>query len=236
MGRDAPVIHQAYRFALAPDAEQQKFLSSCCGASRFWFNRGLALVKDRLDRRAVGEDVRVPWSYKNLCSAFAPLKDEVCPWRSEVVVGSMQAGLEQLGRALQHHSSRRLRQAGTEDLGQVGEDGSHREFGVIGVETLAVKNMLANRRLARHISDVGWGTILAQLKLQDVLVGRLRHCGRRPVPPLVEDVLCLRSSESRAEPVARALASLGCDVITPGVHRAPTRVAGKRPTLRGGPD
>jgi hypothetical protein len=123
----------------------------------------LALVKDRVGRRAVGEDVRVPWSYKNLCSAFAPLKDEVCPWRSEVVVGSMQAGLEQLGRALQHHSSRRLRQAGTEDLGQVGEDGSHREFGVIGVETLAVKNMLANRRLARHISDVGWGTILAEL-------------------------------------------------------------------------
>jgi putative transposase len=32
-----------------------------------------------------------------------------------------------------------------------------REFGVIGVETLGIKNMLANRRLARHISDVGWG-------------------------------------------------------------------------------
>ena len=39
-----------------------------------------------------------------------------------------------------------------------------REFGVIGVETLAVKNLLGNRRLARHISDVGWGTVLAQLK------------------------------------------------------------------------
>ncbi|MGZ4269592.1 MAG: RNA-guided endonuclease InsQ/TnpB family protein [Solirubrobacteraceae bacterium] len=38
-----------------------------------------------------------------------------------------------------------------------------REFGVIGVETLAVKNLLANRRLARHIADVGWGVILAQL-------------------------------------------------------------------------
>ena len=38
-----------------------------------------------------------------------------------------------------------------------------REFGVIGVETLAVKNLLANRRLARHISDVGWATILGQL-------------------------------------------------------------------------
>ncbi|MGZ6642913.1 MAG: RNA-guided endonuclease InsQ/TnpB family protein, partial [Solirubrobacteraceae bacterium] len=38
-----------------------------------------------------------------------------------------------------------------------------REFRVIGVETLAVKNLLANRRLARHIADVGWGVILAQL-------------------------------------------------------------------------
>jgi putative transposase len=38
-----------------------------------------------------------------------------------------------------------------------------REFGVIGVETLAVKNMMGNRRLARHIADVGWGTILDQL-------------------------------------------------------------------------
>jgi putative transposase len=42
-----------------------------------------------------------------LCSEFAPRKDEVCPWRSEVVVGSMQAGLEQLGRALQQFSEGR---------------------------------------------------------------------------------------------------------------------------------
>jgi putative transposase len=39
-----------------------------------------------------------------------------------------------------------------------------REFGVIGVETLAVKNLLGNRRLARHIADVGWGMVLAQLR------------------------------------------------------------------------
>jgi putative transposase len=38
-----------------------------------------------------------------------------------------------------------------------------REFGVLGVETLAVKNLMRNRRLARHIADVGWGTVLAQL-------------------------------------------------------------------------
>jgi putative transposase len=39
-----------------------------------------------------------------------------------------------------------------------------REFGVIGVEALTVKNLLGNRRLARHITDVGWGTVLGQLK------------------------------------------------------------------------
>lgn len=39
-----------------------------------------------------------------------------------------------------------------------------RGFGVIGVETLAVKNLMGNRRLARHITDVGWGMILAQLR------------------------------------------------------------------------
>lgn len=38
-----------------------------------------------------------------------------------------------------------------------------REFGVIGVETLAVKNLMANSRLARHIADVGWGMVLSQL-------------------------------------------------------------------------
>ncbi len=39
-----------------------------------------------------------------------------------------------------------------------------REFGVIGVETLGVKNMMRNRRLSRHIADVGWGMVLDQLR------------------------------------------------------------------------
>jgi putative transposase len=38
-----------------------------------------------------------------------------------------------------------------------------REFGFIGVETLAIRNLMGNRRLVRHISDVGWGAIVAQL-------------------------------------------------------------------------
>jgi putative transposase len=38
-----------------------------------------------------------------------------------------------------------------------------REFGVLGVETLAVTNMLRDPRVARQIADVGWGEILRQL-------------------------------------------------------------------------
>jgi transposase len=103
------LIQQAFRFALAPTAQQEAFLASCCGAARFWFNQGLALVKERLDRRAAGEDVDVPWSYKALCVAFRgnAVKDELAPWRAEVVTGSYQAGLEALGNALQNFSKAR---------------------------------------------------------------------------------------------------------------------------------
>jgi transposase len=103
------LIHQAYRFALDPTDEQQALLISFTGASRFWFNQGLRLVKERLDARHAGQDVRVPWSYHQLCSEFKgdAIKDELAPWRHEVVTGSYQAGLEMLGRALQNFSEGR---------------------------------------------------------------------------------------------------------------------------------
>jgi putative transposase len=106
---DAQTIQQAYRFALDATVEQEQFLAGCAGASRFWFNQGLALVKERLDQRAADEVIDVPWSYKSLCVAFRgeAIKNELAPWRSEVVTGSYQAGLEALGRALQNFSKGR---------------------------------------------------------------------------------------------------------------------------------
>ncbi|MGZ6644310.1 MAG: helix-turn-helix domain-containing protein, partial [Solirubrobacteraceae bacterium] len=76
---DARTILQAYRFALDPTVEQEQFLVGCAGASRFWFNQWLAVVKERLDQRAAGEVVDVPWSYKGLCVAFRgdAVKDEL---------------------------------------------------------------------------------------------------------------------------------------------------------------
>jgi putative transposase len=102
------LIEQAYRFALAPTPEQERFLAACAGASRFFYNWGLALVETRLRlRRVYGPSIAVPWSYKELCSEFAKVKDEVAPWRSEVVVGAQQAGLEALGGGLQRFLERR---------------------------------------------------------------------------------------------------------------------------------
>jgi putative transposase len=98
---ESRLIEQAYRFALAPTPQQERFLEACAGASRFFYNWGLALVETRLRlRRAFGPSICVPWSYKELCSEFAKVKNEVAPWRSEVVVGSQQAGLEALGVGL----------------------------------------------------------------------------------------------------------------------------------------
>jgi putative transposase len=114
--REHTLVRQAYRFALDPTVEQERLLASFTGASRFWFNQGLALVKERLNARARGEEVRVPWSYKALCSEFSgdAVKDELAPWRSQVPVGSYQAGLEALGKALHNFSQgrRRGRQVG----------------------------------------------------------------------------------------------------------------------------
>jgi putative transposase len=102
---ESRLVEQGYRFALAPTPEQERFLEACAGASRFFYNWGLGLVETRLRlRRAYGPGITVPWSYKELCSEFAKVKDEVAPWRSEVVVGSQQAGLEALGGALQNFS------------------------------------------------------------------------------------------------------------------------------------
>jgi putative transposase len=101
------LIQQSYRYVLAPTPEQQKTLRSYTGASRFAFNWGLGLVKERLDQRAGGAQVRVPWSYYALCSEWAPVKDDIAPWRREVVVGSFLAGFEQLGAALQRFSEGR---------------------------------------------------------------------------------------------------------------------------------
>ena len=106
--RSSDLTTQGFSFALAPTQEQERFLACCAGASRFWFNQALALVKERLDRRERGEQVSVPWGYHALCSEFsAAQRNALASWQPEVVCGSYMAGFEMLGRGLENFSEGR---------------------------------------------------------------------------------------------------------------------------------
>jgi putative transposase len=93
-------VHQAYRFALAPTPRQQGQLASHTGAARFAYNWGLALVKERLDRRHAGEDVRVPWNLFELRREWNRAKHEVAPWWPDNSKEAYSSGLDGLARAL----------------------------------------------------------------------------------------------------------------------------------------
>jgi len=100
-------VLQAYRFALDPTPRQERALASHVGARRFAFNWGLALVKERLEARARGEDVEVPWSLPALRREWNRQKHVVAPWWRENSKEAYSSGLDGLARALQNWSKSR---------------------------------------------------------------------------------------------------------------------------------
>jgi putative transposase len=100
-------IRQAYRFALDPTPAQRRQLRSHCGAARFAFNWGLALVKDRLDAHQAGEDVAVPWNLPSLRREWNQAKQDIAPWWAENSKEAYSSGLDALARALRNWSSSR---------------------------------------------------------------------------------------------------------------------------------
>ncbi|QBS38207.1 transposase [Thermaerobacter sp. FW80] len=100
-------VLQAYRFALDPTPRQERALASHVGARRFAFNWGLALVKERLEARARGEDVEVPWTLPALRREWNRQKHRVAPWWRENSKEAYSSGLDGLARALQNWSKSR---------------------------------------------------------------------------------------------------------------------------------
>ncbi len=76
-------------------------------ARRFAFNWGLALVKERLEARARGEDVEVPWTLAALRREWNRQKHRVAPWWRENSKEAYASGLDGLARALQNWSKSR---------------------------------------------------------------------------------------------------------------------------------
>ncbi|GGU70224.1 IS607 family element RNA-guided endonuclease TnpB [Lentzea flava] len=110
------IVHQAYRFALDPTPAQARALSTHCGAARFAFNWGLALVKAVMDQREAEKsygiapaDLTPPlrWSLPALRKVWNQVKDDVAPWWAECSKESYSSGLDSLARALNNWTTSR---------------------------------------------------------------------------------------------------------------------------------
>jgi putative transposase len=98
---------QAYRFALDPSPRAERALASHVGASRFAFNWGLPLVKERLEARKRGEDADVPWTLPALRREWNRAKETVAPWWREHSKEAYSSGLAGLADALRNWSESR---------------------------------------------------------------------------------------------------------------------------------
>jgi putative transposase len=96
------LMTQAYRFALDPSPRQQRLLLRHAGAARFAYNWGLALVKSRLDQRAVGAAIEVPTTLPALRREWNQAKHVVAPWWADVSKEAANTGLDALARALRN--------------------------------------------------------------------------------------------------------------------------------------
>ncbi len=100
-------VLQAYRYALDPSPWVEQALWSHVGAKRFAFNWGLGLVKRRLETRAHGEAVTIPWTLPALRKIWNQQKQTVAPWWRENSKEAYSAGLDGLARGLRNYFARR---------------------------------------------------------------------------------------------------------------------------------
>jgi putative transposase len=96
---DCVKVLQAYKFALDPNDRQRTRLASHCGAARFAFNWGLALVTSRLEERRRDGNTDVPWSLAALRREWNRSKGEVAPWWPENSKEAYSSGLDALAKA-----------------------------------------------------------------------------------------------------------------------------------------
>jgi putative transposase len=107
---------RAFMFALDPTDAQAEAFRSHCGAQRFAYNWGLALVRANMEERAaertydIGEDQLTPpvsWSAFHLRRAWNQAKDSRAPWWAQNSKEAYSCGLANLATALSNWSSSR---------------------------------------------------------------------------------------------------------------------------------
>jgi len=94
--------HEAYRFELRPNGEQQCQMRRFAGSCRFVYNKALALQKERFER---GEK---KLGYTGLCKGLTEWRNGVeTPWLADAPVHPLQQTLRDLERAYSNFFSRR---------------------------------------------------------------------------------------------------------------------------------
>lgn len=99
-----------------------------------------------------------------------------------------------------------------------------RQFDVIAIEDLAVKNMIQHPRLARHIADAGWGEIRRQLEYKCAWYGRTLVVVDRWLPSSKTCSTCGHKLEKLALSV-RGWTCPDCGVIHDRDHNAAINIA-----------
>ena len=101
-------VIRAFLFALDPTEAQAEAFRSHCGAQRFAYNWGLALIRANLDQRAaertydIGEDQLTPpvsFSAFHLRRAWNEAKDARAPWWAQNSKEAYSSGLANLTTA-----------------------------------------------------------------------------------------------------------------------------------------
>jgi len=107
-------VIRAYLFALDPTDAQAEMFRSHCGAQRYAYNFGLALVRANLDQRAaersygITDDQLIPavsWSAFGLRKIWSETKNERAPWWAQNSKEAYSSGLANLAAALSNWSS-----------------------------------------------------------------------------------------------------------------------------------
>jgi len=102
-------VLQAFQFALDPTPVQDAELRSHCGAQRFAYNWGLALITANLAQRAAERSYGIPtdrltpqmhWSAYSLRKHRNQAKDQAAPWWPDNSKEAYSSGLANLATAL----------------------------------------------------------------------------------------------------------------------------------------
>jgi IS605 OrfB family transposase len=174
----AASVRTAYRCRAYPDAAQQAMLNRTFGCLRVVWNHILAARRERYATQRTGT------SYGQASAELTAMKkDPQRAWLNEVSCVPLQQALRHLARCQKGSANRakaRVKVARAQRKARnARQDFLHRTTtrlvrgnDLIAIEDLNVSGMVRNRRLARAISDCGWGEFRRQLQYKCERAGR----------------------------------------------------------------